>query len=84
MFRNQIVTEEESMSRPVSSRPTFYRYLGNTHKMEVHDLENEQPKCQIDEIIRAGHAVVFTPDTLEQAHKESFDNCAWCIGGSTR
>ncbi len=72
------------MSSPVTYRPTNRRYLGNTNKMEVHDLNNEQPQCQINEIIAAGHAVVFAPDSLEQAHREGFDNCAWCIGGSTR
>jgi len=35
--------------------------------------------CQIDEIIDAGNAVVFDPDTLEQAHGEGYDNCAYCI-----
>ena len=39
---------------------------------------------QIDEIIRAGHAKAFNPDTLTQAHSEDYDNCAYCIGGSRR
>lgn len=52
--------------------------------MEVHDLPREVPRCQIDEILRAGHAVGFIPDSLEQAHGEGYDNCAWCLGGSTR
>jgi hypothetical protein len=63
------------------------RFLGNTDKKEVHDLDNEKyglNECQIIEIIRAKHAVIFEPDTLEQAHKEGFDNCAYCIGGSKR
>lgn len=63
------------------------RYVGNTDKKEVHDLDNEKTRpneCQIDEIIRAGHARTFTPDTLEQAHKEGYDNGKYCIGGSTR
>lgn len=70
----------------MARRPQFpgKRYLGNNNKMEVHDLDNEQVNCQIDEIIRAGHAVTFTPDTLEEAHRQGYDNCAWCIGGSTR
>lgn len=72
------------MATPVTSRPSNKRYLGNTNKMEVHDLENENALCQIDEIIEAGHAVVFTPDTLDQAHSEGYDNGAFCIGGSTR
>ena len=74
------------MPTPVSTRPTNKRYLGNSSptKMEVHDLTNETPQCQIDEIIRAGHAVVFTPDTLDQAHREGYDNGAHCLGSSKR
>ena len=69
--------------------PPLYgnRYCGNTNKMEFHDLDNEDTKpsgCQIDEIIAAGHAKAFDPDTLEQAHSEGYDNCAYCIGASTR
>ena len=63
------------------------RYCGNKNKMEVHDLDNEDTRasgCQIDEIISAGHVKTFDPDTLEQARKEGYDNCAYCIGGSTR
>lgn len=63
------------------------RFLGNTNNMEVHDLDNEHTapsECQIDEIIRAGHARTFNPDTLEQAHRDGYDNCAYCLGGSKR
>ena len=64
--------------------PTYnHQFLGNTHKKEVHDLDNEQTKpneCQIDEIISAGHARIFDPDSLEKAHKEGYDNCDYCIG----
>jgi len=60
------------------------RFCGNTNEMEVHDLDNEKIACQIEEIIDAGHAVTFNPDTLEQAHSEDFDNCHHCIGGSLR
>ena len=58
------------------------RFCANTNKMEVHDLDNEKTNCQIDEIIRAGHAKPY--DSLEQAHRDRYDNCAWCLGGSTR
>ena len=65
------------------------QYCGNTSpdKMEVHDLDKEDTRpsgCQIDEIIRAGHAKAFSPDTLTQAHAEGYDNCAKCIGESRR
>ena len=68
--------------------PTYgKRFVGNTDKKEVHDLDNEQTgpnECQIDEIIKAGHARTFNPDTLDQAHSEGYDNGAYCIGGSRR
>lgn len=74
------------MAQPVSERPEDKQYLGNSSpsKKEVHDLHNEKTRCQIDEIIAAGNAVVFTPDSLDQAHDEDYDNGYWCIGGSTR
>ncbi|MBU0677818.1 MAG: hypothetical protein KJ626_06845 [Verrucomicrobia bacterium] len=63
-----------------------FQYLGNSSptKMEVHDLHCEKPQCQISEILRAGHAVRFAPDTLAEAKRLGYDNCAYCIGGSTR
>ena len=77
------------MCTPVHTRPADKRFLGNNNpsRMEVHDLENEDTSptaCQIDEIITAGHAVVFDPDTLQQAYTERCDSCAYCIGASTR
>ena len=69
------------------SRRNSYRYLGNKNSMEVHDLDNEDTSksgCQIDEIIAAGHAVKFNPDTLTEAHRLAYDNCAKCLPGSTR
>lgn len=74
------------MANPTSSRDGK-RFLGNKNKMEVHDLtkEDKNPNgCQINEFLNAGHGVNFVPDTLEQAHSEHYDNCAKCIGGSTR
>ena len=68
--------------------PTYgKRFLGNRSKKEVHDLDNEQTgqnECQINEIIRAGNAKIFTPDSLDQAHKDGYDNCHYCLGGSKR
>lgn len=58
------------------------RYLGNRNKKEVHDLDNEKTNCQIDEVINAGHDVPFNTHTA--ARNAGYDNCYWCIGGSTR
>lgn len=56
-------------------------YLGNTNKKEVHNLDNQKTNCQINEI-KLAHRKYFL--TLQQAHSEGFDNCAWCIGNSKR
>ncbi|MGE3672579.1 MAG: hypothetical protein AB7K71_23100 [Polyangiaceae bacterium] len=70
------------MAYPVYSRTV--RFIGNRNKREVHDTRQETRNCQVDEILRAGNAVGFSPDSLAQAHAEGYDNCAYCIGGSTR
>ena len=74
----------------MSVRPTKTkhgkRFLGNSNpsSKEVHDLNNEKSQCQINEILAADHAVGFIPDTLAEAHRNGYDNCHWCIGGSKR
>jgi hypothetical protein len=58
------------------------RYLGNTNTLEVHDTDNENTNCQLDEI-EAEHRRWY--DTLTEAKQDlAYDNCHWCIGGSTR
>lgn len=68
---------------PTTSRSGIV-YLGNKNTTEVHKLADETTQCQIDEILAAGNAVKFVPDTLEEAHRNNYDNCAYCIGGSLR
>lgn len=58
-------------------------FLGNKNTTEVHNLNNQQTNCQINEI-KSENKKYFVPDTLDQAHLEGYDNCAYCIGGSTR
>ena len=58
------------------------RYLGNTNTKEVHDLDQENFLCRIDEIIAACHDLPF--HTLQQAKAYGYDNCHWCLGGSSR
>lgn len=73
------------MARRYSGNMNGERYLGNTDKKEVHDLDNEDTAangCQIDEIISAGHDCPF--NSLTPAHVEGYDNCAKCLGGSYR
>jgi hypothetical protein len=72
------------MARRYSGKMSGEQYLANASpsKMEVHNLDNEKSNCQIDSIIRAGHERPYT--TLSAAHAAGFDNCAYCLGGSTR
>jgi len=64
---------------PESERPDrrATRYLGNAGSRELHDLTNEQPSCQIDEI-RSDHRVPF--DDVESAVEAGYDFCAYCFG----
>lgn len=58
------------------------RYLGNTNTLEVHDTNSETTSCQLNEI-KPEHRRWY--DTLREAKADrSYDNCAYCIGGSTR
>ncbi len=58
------------------------RYLGNTSTLEVHDTRNEQANCQLTEISES-HRRWY--DSLREAKADlKYDNCHWCIGGSTR
>ena len=73
------------MARRYKGNMNGERYCGNTNTKEVHDLDNEKTggnECQIDEIIAAGHDKPFT--SLSSAHGSGYDNCKWCLGGSTR
>jgi hypothetical protein len=73
------------MSRRYQGNMNGEQFLGNTDKTEVHDLDKEDTAsngCQIDEIIRAKHDKPFT--SLASAHGAGYDNCAKCLGKSTR
>ena len=72
------------MTRRYTGHMNGERHLANTNpsKREVHDLDNEKALCQIDEIIRAGHDKPY--NSHDAAKRDGFDNCAHCIGQSTR
>lgn len=58
------------------------RYLGNTNTLELHDTDSEQSNCQLDEI-KFAHRRWY--DTATEAQRDlAYDNCAWCIGSSSR
>ncbi len=70
------------MSRRYTGNMNGERYLANKNKKEVHDLDQETINCQINEILAARHETPFT--SLDMAKLFGYDNCHWCLGGSTR
>jgi hypothetical protein len=56
------------------------RYVGDTSTMTVHDRWH--PECDdtlMKTLVRAGTAVAFEPDDLDQAFYEGFDYCSECF-----
>lgn len=73
------------MARRYKGNMNGERFLGNTNKKEVHDLDNEKTgsnQCQIDEIIRAGNDKPFNSQAA--ANAAGYDNCNYCLSGSMR
>ena len=72
------------MARRDTGNMSGERYLANTDSdnREVHDLDREKRNCQIDEIIAAGNDKPYR--SLQAAHRDGYDNCHYCLGGSTR
>lgn len=72
------------MSRRYTGNMNGEQYLANKSpsKKEVHDLDNEKTNCQIDEIIKAKNDKPYS--TLTGARNDGYDNCAHCLGSSTR
>lgn len=72
------------MARRRTGNMNGERYLANKSpsKKEVHDLDNEKTKCQIDEIIAAKNDKPY--NSQKAANDDGYDNCAHCIGNSSR
>ncbi|GAH18302.1 unnamed protein product [marine sediment metagenome] len=70
------------MIERITARPKSERFSGDEAEMVVHDLENEDTTvqgCYIDEIIEKGNSVCFFPDSIEEAHRQGYDNCERCL-----
>ena len=66
------------MSRKYKGNLNGARYVANTspYKREVHDLDNENRSCMIDEIIRANQDRPYP--SLDAARREEFSHCPFC------
>lgn len=65
---------------PVEPPVKSPEYLGNSNTLEIHDLSNLQPACQIDRMTEA-HKVFF--EDIEEVKRaidiEGYNGCRWCL-----
>ncbi|GFO97062.1 hypothetical protein ig2599ANME_1260 [groundwater metagenome] len=52
-----------------------YPYLINTKTKEIHDLNNEQPNCKLNDIKKDNMIFARTLDKIDK-----YDYCRWCFG----
>jgi hypothetical protein len=53
----------------------LFRYLININTGEIHDLQNEDPKCHLNAILKKNRKFVRTLDRIDK-----YDYCGWCFG----
>ncbi|HLF61911.1 MAG TPA: hypothetical protein VI980_12120 [Acidimicrobiia bacterium] len=58
------------------------QYLGNVNTHELHNTTNKNTNCQLNQI-SSEHRRWY--DSIAEAKRDHpYDNCHWCLGGSTR
>ena len=58
-------------------------YLGNKFDMIVHHLAVMTSECKIYEV-KKQDSVYFVPDILDQARKEGFVPCKYCVNKTSK
>jgi hypothetical protein len=56
------------------------RYVGNVNTLELHDTDNEQTSCRLDDV--SMEARCWFDSIAEAGRDRPYDNCRWCLGGS--
>lgn len=62
---------------PPPAEPVATRYLGNSVTHELHDLQNQKPRCQIGKIPPERQRYF---KTTKEALAAGYDYCAYCFG----
>jgi aminoglycoside phosphotransferase len=75
---------ETAVARKYKGNLNGQRYVANMspYKREVHDLDNENRNCLIDEIIRSGQDKPYS--SLSDARQDDYSVCAFCSGNADR
>jgi len=77
--KHEIYSGKDEIGKKARVEPE-YPYLFNTNSKEVHNLNNEQPGCGLNWILRENMKFLRTLDTMD-----GYDYCAKCFPGlSTR
>lgn len=68
------------------TRRNAKRFICNTSPShyEVHDLDNENTNCQIDELIKGGNFKYLDFETKKELEgwfkaNSTYDGCFWCL-----
>jgi len=54
-------------------------YLGNSNTMEVHDLSNIKPACQIDRMNEENKVFFDNAEAKKAMESKGYDGCRWCL-----
>lgn len=66
------------MSRP--TRFEHYQHLGDKRSQIVHDLDNIQDACGLDDLLASEQYLAISPDSVPEARNRGFKPCRHCIG----
>jgi hypothetical protein len=67
------------------SRPTRFehnQWLGDKRTLRVHNLDNIQPSCGLDELLASERYASFGPDLLAEARNRGYRAHRPCVGRS--
>ncbi len=65
------------MSRPV--RFEHFQHVGDKRSQIVHDLDNAEGGCDIDELMVSEQFLAISPDTVPEARNRGYKPCRHCI-----
>jgi hypothetical protein len=65
------------MTRPI--RFEHNRWLGDKRTQRVHDLDNTQVACDLDELLASEQFAAFGPDSLAEARNRGYRPHGACV-----
>jgi hypothetical protein len=68
------------MTRPI--RFEHNQWLGDKRTQRVHNLDNIQPSCHLDELLASEQYAAFGPDLLAEARNRGYRPHHPCTSGS--